>query len=88
MILSEYHTTEVLRMNARRCLNLLDAAIKRRNARDLFFRWVIEGFSTKMPFDEFMAKLKPQKKQSADEILTETKKLMENATWQHHSLSL
>lgn len=74
-------------MNARRCLNLIDAAIRRRNARDLFFRWVVEGHSRQMSFDEFSERLKPQEKRSVDDILNETKNIMENTKWQARSLS-
>lgn len=74
-------------MNARRCLNLISAAIRRRNARDLFFRWVVEGHSRQISFEEFKDRLKPQEKKSAEDILGETKNILENAKWQAHSLS-
>lgn len=84
--MSEY-SPEVLRYSARRVLNLTAAAMKRRNDRDLYFRWIMEGFSTQIPFDEYKAKLKPQKKKSAAEILSDTQTIMEGATWELHSLS-
>lgn len=85
--MSEYHTLEVLHMNARRFLDLIGAATKRRNERDLFFRWVVERYSTQIPFDEFVELMKPQRKKTAEEILDDTKNIMETATWQVHSLS-
>ena len=64
------------------------AALKRKNDRDLFFRWVVEGHSTRMPFDEFKQKLIPIRKESKEDILERTREMMEKAQWQHHSLSL
>lgn len=61
------------------------AAIKRKNDEKLFIRWVYEGFSAQIPFDEYKAKLKPIEKKSAKEILSYTQQIMEGASWQLHS---
>ncbi len=79
---------EVMRYKPRRFINLTVAALKRKNDRDLFFRWVVEGHSTRMPFDEFKQKLLPIRKESKEDILERTREMMEKAQWQHHSLSL
>ena len=79
---------EVMRYKPRRFINLTVAALRRKNDRDLFFRWVVEGHSTRMPFDEFKQKLIPIRKESKEDILERTREMMEKAQWQHHSLSL
>ena len=86
--MSEYHAPEILRYDPRRFIRLLNTATKRRNARDLFFRWVAEGFSTRIPFDEYRAQLKPAETKSASEILLQTKNILEGTKWQPRSLNL
>lgn len=84
--MSEY-SAEVLRFRPRRVINLIIALTKRKKDEKMFIRWVYEGFSAQIPFDEFKAKLKPIEKKSAKEILLHTQNIMEGATWQPHSLS-
>ena len=62
-------------------------ALKRKNDRDLFFRWVMEGHSQRVSFEEFKKGLMPVKKESKEEILLRTQRILEGATWQPHSLS-
>ena len=78
---------EVMRYKPRRFINLTVAALKRKNDRDLFFRWVIEGHSQRVSFEEFKKGLTPIKKESKEEILLRTQSILEGATWQPHSLS-
>jgi hypothetical protein len=77
----------VLQWEARRFVNVVITALKRKNDRDLFFRWVMEGQSLRISFNEYKKALTPIKKESKDTILDRTKDIMENATW-HHSSNL
>lgn len=77
----------VLQFEARRFVNLVASALKRKNDRDLFFRWVMEGMSLRMSFEDYKKALRPVPKESPESILDRTKNIMENAQWQHHSLS-
>jgi hypothetical protein len=79
---------EVMRYKPRRFINLTVAALKRKNDRDLFLRWVVEGHSTRLSFEDFKKQLIPIRKESKEDILERTKDMMEKAQWQHHSLSL
>ena len=79
---------DVLRYDARHFVKLVTSALKRKNDKDLFFRWVMEGYSTKISFDEYKDALKPIPNESEKEILERTKNIMDGVTWQHHSLSL
>lgn len=57
---------------------LIEAALDACNREILMFRWIAEGHSRQMSYDEYLKMALPRKKseKSAEEILNEVEKMM------------